>query len=172
MNPGSSVGRPSAAVQYASTPYGYYRRIGGAFRAGTVKWGGPVVAGPEAFYLLKVERHSDAAAAGAAAGGLVGALVAGAISAALQKPDENPTCTYFQLPESVRGHPDWPIKKRKKDVEVLVLPRDSVESIRHPRFSNVIKLKADGVDYSIEYTFFTGNKVKNFLAASGWKLEW
>jgi hypothetical protein len=161
-----------ATLSYASTPYGYYRKIGGGFTVGKVKWAGPVIAGPEALYLLKVERQNTGAAAGGAAGGLVGALIGGAISAAFAKPDENRSCTYFQLPDSVRGHPDWPVKKQKKDIDVVVLPKEYVESIRHPRFSNLLKLKAAGIDYVIEYTLFTGKKVKSFLAASGWKLEW
>src|SRR5215216_3063814 len=46
-------------LSYASTPYGYYRKIGGGFTVGKVKWFGPVIAGPEALYLLKVQRQNS-----------------------------------------------------------------------------------------------------------------
>jgi hypothetical protein len=158
-------------LQYASTPYGYYRKIGNSFNVNKAKWLGSVIASPEALYLLKEARQSAAAAAGVH-GGLIGALVVGAISAAMQKPDETRSCNYFQLPQEVRDHPDWPVKKQKKDVDVIVLPKQYVEGMRHPRFGNLIKLTAAGLNYSIEYTLFRGKAVKNFLTQAGWKIEW
>jgi hypothetical protein len=149
-----------------------YRKIGGSFVVGKAKWAGPVIASPDAIYLLKVSRHNTGAAAGAHAGGLIGALVVGAISAAFQKPDETKSCKYFELPREVREHPDWPVKKQKKDVDVIVLPKPFVEGLRHPRFGNLLKLTAAGIPYTIEYTLFRGRKVKAFLAGAGWTMQW
>jgi hypothetical protein len=162
----------AAPIPYEATPYGYYRKIGSAFTANGVKWQGAVIASPEAIYLLKVARVSAGVAGAAAAGGLVGGLIAGAIAAATRKPDDNRTCTYFQLPEQVRSHPDWPIKKRKKDVDVIVIARDSAPPLTHPRFTNLIKLTVKGITYVIEYTLFAGGKTKRFLAAAGWAMGW
>jgi len=151
---------------------GHYRKIGFAFSVGRVKWAGAVIASPEALYLLKETRHNAGAAAGAHAGGLIGALVVGAIASAFQKPDETRSCKYFELPPEVRNHPHWPVKKQKKDVDVIVLPKPYVEGMRHPRFSNLLKLTAAGNPYSIAYTLFCGKKVKNFLTEAGWAMEW
>ena len=64
------------------------------------------------------------------------------------------------------------MKKQKKDVDVIVLPKQYVEGMRHPRFSNLIKLTAAGLPYTIEYTLFRGKSVKSFLTEAGWKIEW
>ena len=169
VGPARGRSSPQAVADPAQS---VYRKIGAAFTVGKVKWAGHVIASPDALYLLKVSRHNAGAAAGAHAGGLIGALVVGAISAAFQKPDETKSCKYFELPREVRDHPDWPIKKQKHDIDVIVLPKPFVEGLRHPRFSNLLKLSAAGIPYSIEYTLFRGKKVKNFLAGAGWAVEW
>jgi len=169
----STSGTHGGVGAQLSTPAdGHYRKIGFAFSVGKVKWAGAVIASPEALYLLKETRQNAGAAAGAHAGGLIGALVVGAIASAFQKPDDTKSCKYFELPLEVRGHADWPVTKQKKDVDVIVLPKPYVEGLRHQRFSNVLKLTAAGIPYSIEYTLFRGKKVKSFLTQSGWAMEW
>src|SRR2546423_12317229 len=48
------------------------RKIGGAFTVGKAEWFGPVIASPEALYLLKVRRQNSVVPAAAAAGGWSG----------------------------------------------------------------------------------------------------
>ena len=169
LGPAQNTRAPATAP--AAPPQSFYRKIGGSFTVGKVKWIGAVIASPDALYLLKGQRQT-AAATGAAHFGLVGALVGHAISKAFEKPDETKSCKYFELPREVREHPDWPVKKQKKDVDVIVLPKPFVEGLKHPRFTNVLKLTAAGIPYSIEYTLFRGKKVKTFLAGAGWTMEW
>jgi hypothetical protein len=171
MGENSSGGGGPVALPYAGPPREFYRKIGHAFAVGKAKWMGAVIASPEAIYLLKQTRFNAAAAAGMH-GGLLGALVVGAIAKALEKPDETKSCKYFQLPPEVHGHPDWPAKKQKLDVDVIVLPKAFVQNMRHPRFTNELKLTAAGIDYKIEYTLFRGKKVKAFLADAGWAMQW
>src|SRR5689334_4521694 len=123
MNPSPQPTAQPLSLQYARTAYGFYRQIGHGFTVEKAKWVGPVIASPEALYLLKRQRQSTATIAGAAAGGLIGGLIVGAISAALQKPDETRSCKYYEIPDEVRAHPDWPVKKQKADVDVIVLPK-------------------------------------------------
>jgi hypothetical protein len=158
-------------LQYARTPYGYYMRLGGQFKANGITWIGSAIAGPEAIYLMKASRQNDAATTGFLVGGLVGGLIAGAIAKATEKPDMLRSCTYFQLPEAVRAHPDWPAKKRTKDCDVIVVSRPYVDVIRYNGWTSSFRFHVAGFDYSIRHGLFQKGKVKRFLAASGWTLE-
>ncbi len=140
----------------------YFAKIGGAFRVGKAKWLGPVVASPDAIYLVKKARQRNNAG-----GGLIGA----AISAALQSRDRFDTCRYFELPAEVTSHSDWPVK-RKKDCRVLIIPKNEIKQIKHPGFTNVLRLEFQGTDIRIDYLMFRGRFVKEFLHAGGWPLLW
>jgi hypothetical protein len=145
-----------------------YMQIGYTFKLGKSSWRGAVVASPEAFYLLQ-EMKASTAMLGAQFG-LVGALVA-AGAAKLAEPSETRTCDISQLDPAVLNHPDWPLKKRKKG-DMVVVAREDVGEIKHPRWTNLIKFDVDGEPASIEYALFRGKKVRQFLIDSGWPVSW
>jgi hypothetical protein len=155
-----------------------YAKVGFAYRIHGRSQRGPVIASSEALYLLtEAQSAGGAIMVGAAAGGLIGAGIAAAATALLNRPnrkmertspDQPYTCDFDALPAEVTSAPSWPFKKYGGSV--LVVPRAAVKSIRHPMFSNELRMKAGDVSVLLMYGFFTGKRVMGLLAEMGWPI--
>ena len=144
--------------------------INSRFRIGAAIWEGPVVASADAIYLVQVRPVSAIGEVGRSFG-LIGGLVAAAAQSVTGSRRSVSTCRLSELPPTVRNDPNWP-RARADDSPVLVVPKDAVDSIRHPRFSNELRFTAGGEKILIGYRLFQGAKVRRFLSEAGWKLEW
>src|SRR4051812_40557262 len=94
-------------LSYVHSPLGYYLRIGRRFSIQNRWWIGDAIVGREAIYLLKRMPYSR----GIAEHGFIGGLIVSATADMHDPPDDIHSCTYLQLPEQVRFHPDWPTKQ-------------------------------------------------------------
>ena len=153
-----------------------FKRIGTTFQIGKQKYYGMAIASPEALYLIMAQARNDATMALAGGlGGAVGGLIAGAIAAAgARKAQPVRTCTLAELDPAVRDHPDWPFRAKRKDgpKQVLVVPRDEVDVLEHPSFTNLLKFKLGETAITIEYLLFRGGGVRDYLLAGAWPLRW
>ena len=150
-----------------------FMRIGTTFSVEKTKWYGTVVASAESIYLFLETRRNDVA--NAVGGGLVGGLIAGAVAGALERRlTSGGLCAVSDLPADVLNHPDWPAKSlaKKRDLQVVVVPRSAVSTITHPSWGNLLRLEFQGQSVVIEYLLLRGAKVRDFLAESGWALDW
>lgn len=159
-----------------------FKRISASFKIEQNKYQGMVVVSPDALYFVMVKKM-DTATMGAVIGasfGLVGALVVGAIASALPKKEEEEeeepirTCTVAELGADIRHHTDWPYKFKPKDEDkqVLIVNKQAVELVEHPRFGNILKIKAGDTLFRLEYLFFKGKSIRDYLTETGWPMNW
>lgn len=149
--------RRSAA---ANVVFPDYRVIGSRFRIEGTRWDGPVVATADAFYLFQRSRERDAAP-----------LVAKLVLSTIERDASVPACSYDQLPESLRNHPEW-LPFEELNCPVIVLGREQIKAVNHRRFSNMLDLETDAERVSVEYSLFTGSAVRQFLTTHHWPLMW
>lgn len=72
------------------------------------------------------------------------------------------------LPVEITGHPDWPIAIEHGPV--IVIPRESVTSIRYSFWQWGIFVQTEQVEFRIEPPFFGRKTVLTFLRDMGWSL--
>jgi hypothetical protein len=155
-------------------------RLWGAVRFGECL----VVASRDALYVApKDSRLSWAEVAGlGAVGGLVGIAGAALLSSANEGMVESAihksgatgnasqgvySCKASELPPTVQGSPEWPL--RQADLPVLVVPRGSAK-LKHPKFSNELHLMLANRKVRLAYVMFTGGKFLGFLRENGWDI--
>jgi hypothetical protein len=73
-----------------------------------------------------------------------------------------------KLPEEITRHPDWRIAI--KQGPVIVIPRESILSIRYSFWQWGFFVQTEKVEFRIEPPFFGRKKVLNFLRDAGWRL--
>lgn len=152
-----------------------YNRIGMTFKVGKQQYYGTVTASVEALYLIMAQRRNDFALAAGVAGGLIGGLIVGAITAMGSKKSQPVrTCKLEELGTDITSHPDWPVplKPRNSDTEVLVIPRDAVDVIKHQSFTNLLQFNLADTPVTIEYLLLRGKRVQQYLLDAGWRLNW
>ena len=150
-----------------------YLKISRAFHLGkgiSRAYSGGVVASDEAFFFVVGE---NALRAGFVhGGGAIGALVADLLERRLAPLDFGPHIVptdLGELPESIAGHPDWPI--RAKEGPLIVVPRRAVRSIRYSFWKWGIFLDTKTMEIRIEPPFFGRKRMFTFLAEAGWEIE-
>ena len=149
-----------------------FERIGITFHVGKSHWYGTVIASRDALY-LPMERTRNDVAQGVAGGlgGAVGGLIAGAVMGALDKKTPQGVVELRKLPDGIRKHPDWPLKA-KDDCPVLVIPRQTVPAVYHPKLTNLLQFEFASEPVKIEYLLFRGKRVRATLESFGWPLKW
>ena len=140
---------------------GPFVKMGGSFKSAGVPWTGPVIASPQAIYLLKYAK----AAQHGYGGGLIGALLA----QALAKDDGISTRTTEDLPQAVKAfiYPQGKVKLK----EVVIVPRATVSYVQSSRWNNVIDFTAGRDKFIVNTNPFLMWKRARQLAELGWTLN-
>jgi hypothetical protein len=154
-----------------STPA--YLKVSKAFRIGRAAEGnysGVVVASPEAFYF--VVGRNVAKVVLAVVRGLLGSAEAIAEmkkkKGLLEPGSELIETDLAELPEEIRGHPDWPVKKDQG--RLLIVPRAAVTSLSFPFWKWGIFLRTKTIEFRIEPPLFGRKKLFQSLREMGWEI--
>jgi hypothetical protein len=105
-------------------------------------------------------------------GGLVGAALS-VVAEHYASRSANSSCYTSQLsdlPAEVVEDCEWPV--RQQSGQVLVVPRDSVESVRIPWFwlDNRIYITTADSQFSTVYNWFRLKRIRRFLTDCGWEV--
>lgn len=146
-----------------------YMTIGGSVTYGKglkqKTFNGPVVASEEAIFASLALSSGDMLAS--SLGGLVGFAAWAAVKKV--KGNKSDRALFItdvnELPENIRHAPDWPMKKVKGNV--LVLMRDEATDISESIWTG-LKFKIDGHPILIPLGVFKHGKRKAFLQDNGW----
>lgn len=134
---------------------------------------GLVIASADAIYLLGYATIDTSlpGGTGTTSNGVLD-LIIGVFELAAVFEEKRTASNYASLPSEIREHPDWPVTKPSDYGMVVKVGRPAIDVIVHPRFSNLLWLRAGEVGINIEYKLFTGRKVREFLTQTGWNLQW
>jgi hypothetical protein len=136
---------------------------------------GMVVASPDAFYFainLDRTRGMTGAALGGALGGAIEGMIAGEKRAKKKYlPQEVPLVEEMDLtdlPRTITEHPDWPVPW--PEGPVIVVPRESVQSLRTAWWLGGIELTMEGVVIRTFTPLFKRKQMAGYLVDAGWEV--
>ncbi len=150
-------------------------KLAGAYDIGkglkSDRYYGPVLGGPDAFYLIIVKRltlgHLAGAALGGAAGFVAGEIMAGdAAKSAKNVGAQVSQVRGLHIPTAVRQNPAWP--KEHFDKQVIVIPKEVVTEITYSFWTYFSINTADQV-FRIGLTLFGRRRILNGLREMGWQ---
>jgi hypothetical protein len=151
---------PLGPVSIADDP-GPFRTIGSQFSINGKAWAGRSVFSPDAVYLLKTRKVSQAGLHG----GVAGALLA----AAFTSEDDTRTCDITDLPPAVRAQLDP--KAKRKSGDVVIVRKGAVSYVKVPRVNNVVTFTVAGERMKVNTGAFAVGRAGRFLAENGWALN-
>ena len=179
-----------ARIDVPPSPFPRYIQIGKRFsvasESGEYEFLGPVIASPEAFYLIAEKSVNELSVetigvvVGGALGGVVGGVIGGVggklLSSAWQTIESNRgpnlpfVCQASELHNAVRLDPDWPVKPRGN---VFVVPRPAIERLTHTRFSyfsicGFLTITTFAVDFKVLPYVFSRGRIIRTLRAWRW----
>jgi len=135
---------------------------------GLIEYRGPVVACPEALFLVPVQimglHEADVL------DGIVDNAVAGFSDGLLtqQADDAQPmACDISELPTIYTEDPGWPLKGRTG--KVVIVPREAVVRIFLP-FMGKLQVFTQQKRFNVNMSMFGRGKARNFLRHNGWQL--
>lgn len=140
---------------------GPFWKIGSQFTVGGKRWVGKSVASPQAVYLLKTRRVSQAGLHG----GLAGALLA----AAFTSQDDTRTRDITELFPAVREQLDR--KQKRKSGDVVIIRKAAVSYVKVPGINNVVTFTVAGERVKVNTGVFAVGRAGRFLAENGWSLN-
>src|SRR5262245_22441346 len=107
---------------------------------------GPIVASPDAFYLVPARTAGEMVMIGLGASflGQLGAILA--VGGFVDRDRHILETDLASLPINIREHPDWPFKRYRKSV--IVVPRNAIQRINNS-FWGTFDLIAEGVKFRI-----------------------
>jgi hypothetical protein len=153
--------------------YPVFKKFSRTFAIGRHRFAGVGIASVDALYLIMVrELKLRLAMNGAIGGGIMAVL-----DELLQRWGGGvrvETYALRELPPEILQHEDWPYPCTQKTAKyrVLIVPREAVDVIKHPRFSDRLLFEIGETTVKVEYFFFRGKAVRDYLYAAGWKLKW
>jgi hypothetical protein len=142
-----------------------YKLIGNSFNLGgrlRLDYHGPIIASPDAFFLVIGARPGQVLASNF---GAVGLLAYKSIGSFLKAQHDVLEFKYEDLPSEVTGHPDWPIKGGPE--HVIVVPRNVIDRIRYSFFATY-DLVCGERSYCIALNLLTRRSTMAALREMGW----
>ena len=138
-----------------------YLTFGNSTRFGLCDYYGPVIASPEALFLMLAVRP----------GGLVGGLLQMGVEKLSRKKEITYLCDLSEFPEEITTDPDWPLKKKKKG-EVIVVPRADIKSLRLGSWlHSLLTIKTPERTFQAGVSIFKRSKLREFFTEHGWELK-
>ncbi len=151
-----------------------FKLISPQFTIGKQEYKGAAVFSRDRLYLVMRELYSKAAQCGYGFGGLAGGLLTELATSNKNSNVSVGNFTLGQLDAATLHHPQWPvpIKRKNGNNPLAIVDKSTVELVEHPRFTDLLKFKVNGVPISLQYNMFTGRKTRDYLIENEWPLKW